>query len=165
MIASIIVLFAVIGLDQLTKFLIFGTQPRSIIGDFLWFQSEKNTGAAFSMLAGNNVLFIIITSLACVILGYFLFSKKMFSKRLEKISLALILGGAVANLIDRIVFAYVRDFIYLKFINFAVFNIADTAITIGAVLLIVSILFISKKDTKDGWIKFRNCCSRPWRKN
>ena len=150
MIISIIVLIATIGLDQLTKHLIFGTQARSIIGDLLWFQSEKNTGAAFSMLSGNNILFIIISALACVILGYFVLSKKMFSKKLEKISLSLILGGAIGNLIDRILFAYVRDFIYLKFINFAVFNIADSAITIGAVLLIVSILFLSKKETKDG---------------
>lgn len=150
MIVSIIVLLATIGLDQLTKFLIFGTQSRSIIGDLIWFQSEKNTGAAFSMLSGNNVLFIIITTLACVILTCFLFSKKIFTNKLEKISLSLILGGAIGNLVDRILYAYVRDFIYLKFINFAVFNIADSAITIGAILLISSILFLSKKETKDG---------------
>ena len=83
-------------------------------------------------------------------LTYVLFSKKLLAKRLEKISLALVLAGALSNLIDRILFAYVRDFIYLKFINFAVFNVADMAITIGAILIIISILFLQKKDTENG---------------
>lgn len=149
MILSIIILVAVIGFDQLSKWLIFGTPSRSIIGDLLWFQTEKNTGAAFSMLSGNNLLFVIITSVACILLCYVLFSKKLFTKKLEKISLALILAGAISNLVDRIIFAYVRDFIYLKFINFAVFNVADMAISIGAVLLVIAILFVKEKDTED----------------
>jgi len=136
-------------LDQGTKILIFGSQSRSIIGNLLWFQSEQNTGAAFSMLSGNNIFFVLIVSIMCLFLVYILFSKKYFTGKLEKISLALILGGAISNLIDRIAFAYVRDFIYLKFINFAVFNIADIAITIGAILIIISMLFFQKKETKD----------------
>jgi len=149
MVASIIIFISIVALDQLSKFLIFGLPARSIIGELLWFQSEKNTGAAFSMFSGNNVFFIIITSVACVALGYLLFSKKFMTHKLEKISLALVLAGAISNLVDRILFSYVRDFIYLKFINFAVFNVADAAITIGAILLIISILFLNQKDTKD----------------
>jgi len=149
MVASIIIFISIVALDQLSKFLIFGLPARSIIGELLWFQSEKNTGAAFSMFSGNNVFFIIITSVACVALGYLLFSKKFMTHKLEKISLALVLAGAISNLVDRILFSYVRDFIYLKFINFAVFNVADAAITIGSILLIISILFLNQKDTKD----------------
>lgn len=165
MIVSIIVFIIIVSLDQISKALIFGTEARSIIGNMLWFQSEKNTGAAFSMLSGNNIFFIIFSSVLCVIFIYLLFSKKIFVSRLEKISIAIILGGAVSNLIDRILFTYVRDFIYLKFINFAVFNIADMAITVGAILLIISILFFQKKETKDGWIKFRTHCSRSRRED
>ncbi len=154
MILSIIIFGLVVLVDQLSKFLIFGTPDVSLLGDFLWLQSEKNTGAAFSMLAGNNLFFIIFSSAMCLVMVYFIFSKKIFTNKLEKISLALILGGAVSNVVDRIIFAYVRDFIYLKFINFAVFNVADMAITIGAILLIVAILFLQKKedkkDKKDG---------------
>ena len=150
MIVSLIIIIITIICDQLSKYFIFGAQPHSVIGELLWFQSEKNTGAAFSMLSGNNVLFIIITLIATAILFYFIFSKNILTKKLEKISLSLIVGGAIGNLIDRILFAYVRDFIYLKFINFAVFNIADSAITIGAILLIISILFFNKKEEKNG---------------
>lgn len=149
MIISLIIFFIIIGLDQLSKFLVFGAPAKSILGELLWFKSEQNTGAAFSMFSGNNLAFIIITSLACIVLLYILFSKKLMTQKLEKIALALICGGAISNLLDRIIFAYVRDFIYLKFINFAVFNIADSAITIGAILMIISILFISKKEQKN----------------
>lgn len=149
MILYIILFASIVLFDQGTKLLIFGSENRSILGDLLWFQSEKNTGAAFSMLSGNNIFFIIIVLIMCLLLIYILFSKKYFTGRLEKISLALILGGAISNLIDRIVYAYVRDFIYLKFINFAVFNIADMSITIGAILIIISLLFFQKKETKD----------------
>ncbi len=149
MIVPVVIFILVVALDQLSKYLIFGSPARSIIGELLWFQSEKNTGAAFSMFAGNNIIFIVITSIMCAVIVYLLFSKKFMQHKLEKISLALVLAGAISNLFDRIFFAYVRDFIYLKFINFAVFNIADAAITIGATLLIISILFLQKKDTKD----------------
>jgi len=149
MLISIIIFISIIACDQITKFIVFGSADRSILGNVLWFQSEQNTGAAFSMFSGNNIAFIIITSIACMVLAYILFSKKMFTQKIEKLSIALVLGGAVSNLIDRIIFAYVRDFIYLKFIDFAVFNIADMAITIGAILLIISMLFLQKKDTKE----------------
>ena len=60
------------------------------------------------------------------------------------------MGGTIANAIDRLVFSGVRDFIYLKFINFAIFNVADMAITIGAILLCVSIVvsMFKKEDAK-----------------
>ena len=63
MIISFIIFIGIVALDQLTKFFIFGTHTRSIIGNLLWFKSERNTGAAFSMLSGNNIFFIIFVSL------------------------------------------------------------------------------------------------------
>lgn len=144
MIISFIVTLVVIGLDQLTKFLIYGTPARSIIGNLLWFESTLNTGVAFSMFEGKSVVFIITSSLASLLFIYLIVSKKWLKTKTEKISIALVLAGTISNLIDRIIFAGVRDFIYLKFINFAIFNVADMAITFGAILFCVAFIFLRK---------------------
>ena len=144
MITSFIVAAVIVGLDQLTKFLIYGTPARSIIGNLLWFESTLNTGVAFSMFEGMQILFVIVAAIASVLFVYLIISKKWLTSKLEKISVALVLAGTIGNLIDRIVFNGVRDFIYLKFINFAIFNVADMAITIGAILLCVAIIFLRK---------------------
>ena len=144
MITSFIVAAIIVGLDQLTKFLIYGTPARSILGNLLWFESTLNTGVAFSMFEGMQILFVIVAAIASVLFVYLIISKKWLTSKLEKISVALVLAGTIGNLIDRIVFNGVRDFIYLKFINFAIFNVADMAITIGAILLCVAIIFLRK---------------------
>ena len=144
MITSFIVAAVIVGLDQLTKFLIYGTPARSIFGNLLWFESTLNTGVAFSMFEGMQILFVIVAAIASVLFVYLIISKKWLTSKLEKISVALVLAGTIGNLIDRIVFNGVRDFIYLKFINFAIFNVADMAITIGAILLCVAIIFLRK---------------------
>ncbi|MBR7172248.1 MAG: signal peptidase II [Clostridia bacterium] len=152
MITTIIALVcagAVIGLDQLTKFLIYGTASRSIIGNFLWFESTLNTGVAFSMFEGKSMLFIVISALASFGLLFLICNKKIIQKRLQKICLGLILGGTIGNLIDRIVFDGVRDFIYLKFINFAIFNVADMAIVCSVIVFCVFLIIdIFKKEKK-----------------
>ncbi len=140
---------AVILADQLTKFLIYGTATKSILGDFLWFKSTLNTGVAFSMFEGNSIVFIVITALASIALIYLILSKKFFIKKSFKICLGLILGGTIGNLIDRIFFDGVRDFIYLKFINFAIFNIADAVIVVTVALFCVFMIIDTfKKDDK-----------------
>lgn len=145
MIIGLVCAVLIIGLDQLTKFLIYGTTAKSIIGNLLWFQSTLNTGVAFSMFEGRSWLFFIISMIASVILVYLICSKKWLSGKLERISVGLILGGTLSNAIDRLFFKGVRDFIYLKFIDFAIFNIADFAITVGAILLCVAVIFLRKK--------------------
>ena len=86
-----------------------------------------------------------------------LISKKYFKSKFFKLSIGFLLGGLLGNLFDRIIYSGVRDFIYLKFINFPVFNIADIAITVGTIMLIVYILFIySKTDGKKVTIKGEN---------
>ena len=146
MIVGIICALAVAGLDQLTKFLVYGTASRSIIGNLLWFESTLNTGVAFSMFSGKSIVFFVIACIASCVLIYLIASKKCLTGKIEKISMGLILGGTISNAIDRLIFGGVRDFIYLKFINFAIFNIADMAITIGAILLCVGIIFIKEKE-------------------
>ena len=137
---------SIIGFDQLTKFLVYGTAARSIIGEFLWFESTLNTGVAFSMFSGKSIVFFVIACIASVVLVYLIISKKWLKNKLEKISMGLILGGTIANAIDRLIFGGVRDFISLKFINFAIFNIADMAITIGAILFCIGIIFLREKE-------------------
>ena len=140
---------AVICLDQLSKILIYGTAARSILGNILWFESTLNTGVAFSMFSGNSVVFFVIACIASLVISYLIYSKRWFKNKAQKISLALILGGTISNAIDRLIFGGVRDFIYLKFINFAIFNIADMAITIGAILLCGFIIFSKDNKTDD----------------
>ena len=149
MIIGLLCSLAVIGFDQLSKFLIYGTASKSIIGNLLWFESTLNTGVAFSMFEGKSVLFFVVAMIASVVMAYFICSKKWLKIKPEKISIGLILGGTISNAIDRIVFGGVRDFIYLKSLNFAIFNVADMAITIGAILFCVSIIFLRDRKTDD----------------
>lgn len=145
---SFIISGVVIFVDQLTKFLIYGNATQKVIGDFLWFQSTLNTGVAFSWFEGNSFIFIIITAIASILLIYLILSKKFFNKSRFKICFGLILGGTIGNLIDRIIFDGVRDFIYLKFINFAIFNVADAVIVVSVILFCVFYLIdtFSNKD-------------------
>lgn len=140
---------AVIGVDQLTKFLLYGQAAKSIIGDFLWIRSTLNTGVAFSMFEGKSWIFIVVSAAAAIVFLWLIFSKKFFVKRSQKICLGFVLGGTIGNLIDRIIFDGVRDFIYLKFMNFAIFNVADMAIVVAVILFCVFILVDTfKKDKK-----------------
>lgn len=103
-----------------------------------------NTGAAWGMLAGARWFFIIVTLLSC---GGMLYLLVRFRKQLgivARICLTLLLAGAIGNLIDRIFLGYVRDMLYFSLIDFPVFNIADSAVCIGAGLLFFDTFFIKK---------------------
>lgn len=139
----------VVGLDQLTKWLLFG-KSFSVLGDFLWVESSFNTGAAFSMMSGVLWLFIVVAIIASGLMIYFILSKRFGLTSFCKVSIALVLGGAIGNLIDRIFLGGVRDFIYFKSINFAIFNIADSFVTIGGILLAISIIVMIIKNYKKG---------------
>ena len=136
-----IIVLATLSLDQLTKFLItknlFQNQSIPIIKGIFHITLVHNRGAAFGILK-NQIPLFIITSLFAIILIYFNLKKNKQSKS-HSIALSLILAGALGNLIDRLFFGYVIDF--LDFRIWPVFNMADSAITIGAILLGWSILF------------------------
>lgn len=149
MITSFIIVAIVVFIDQLTKFLVYGTMAKSIIGDLLWFHSTLNTGVAFSMFQDKTIFFTIISILASFGFVYLIVSKRFFKYKAEKIILGFILGGTIGNLIDRIIFGGVRDFIYLKFINFAIFNIADMAVSLGAIAFCIFIILFELKEDKN----------------
>ena len=145
----------IVGLDQLTKYLVvqnipFGTDI-SVIPGVIDFTYVKNPGAAFSMLYEHTWLLCIISVVFCVLIAGYLILKKPSSK-LFTAALVLVLSGALGNAIDRIFAGSVVDFIETKFINFPVFNVADISVCVGAALLIIYVLFFdnNKEEKSDG---------------
>jgi len=136
-----IIVSIVLSLDQLTKFLITRNlsynQSIPVIKGIFHLTLIHNRGAAFGILK-NQVPLFIITSIAAIALIYFNLKKIGYKKfSIYSISLSLILAGALGNLIDRLLLGYVVDFLDLRI--WPVFNVADSAITIGAILLGYSI--------------------------
>lgn len=109
-----------------------------LINDFLYITYVRNTGAAWSMFSSRSVLVLIISSF--IILGIILHVyKNKPKKRMEKIAYSLIIGGALGNLINRITYGYVIDFIDIKIFkyDYPIFNLADSFIVIGVILLVI----------------------------
>lgn len=127
-------------IDQLTKWLLYG-KSCSLIGDFLWLEPGFNTGASFSIFSNATTFLIIFSIPVIAMMNYFMISNKVSKSKFFKISIGIILGGTIGNFIDRIAFGGVRDFIYLKSINFAIFNFADIFINIGVYMLIGYIIY------------------------
>jgi signal peptidase II len=133
----------VVCIDQLTKRWIvdyFTAAPRPpvpVLGSILELQYVQNTGVAFSMLEGQTLKFVFI-AFAIVVIAVLYWRMRDTASMLLKVSFGLVLGGAAGNLIDRFTHRYVVDFIHFQIpgvFNFAVFNIADSAIVIGVLML------------------------------
>ncbi len=137
-----------IAADQISKIMISsgisGNARLILIPHVINIVYRKNTGAAFSILSDHVVLLGLISVIFCVGVIVF-FIKRRPSHPLFCTSLTLIFAGALGNGIDRILRGYVVDFIETAFINFPVFNIADISITIGAILLIIYVIFYDKE--------------------
>ncbi|HAS92732.1 MAG TPA: signal peptidase II [Sedimentibacter sp.] len=145
-IAVFIIIFSVV-FDQLSKYwateVLKNGESIKIIGNFLRFTYAENRGAAFSILQNQRVFFLIITIIMLIILGIVYFTNRNLSK-LSRLSMAMIAGGAIGNFIDRYRMGYVIDFIDVRFgtfYNFPVFNIADSFVVCGTILMVILILF------------------------
>lgn len=151
MIISFIAAVLIVVIDQLLKLLVVNTIKTGglveVLGGLINFQYVENRGMAFGMLKDCRWVFIIFTVIVVVGVIIYMIKTKPQSKFLLT-SLALILGGGVGNLIDRIFLGYVVDYIQLSFFS-PVCNFADYCITIGTVLLIIYILFFSPINEKD----------------
>lgn len=138
----------IVGLDQLSKWIVRSSLDRGDVwptGWFVNFVHVTNNGAAFGMLQNSGPLLLVITVLgAAGIAVYFLNLKN--HEPLLRVGLALMLGGAIGNLVDRIASGRVVDFI--KVPNFPAFNVADSAITIGVVVLVWTMTFRDAKSKK-----------------
>ena len=109
-----------------------------VIDKFLYLTYVRNTGAAWSILANNTY---IVSLISLMIIGGIIWyiGKNTISDKLEKIAYALVLGGAIGNFVNRIIYGYVIDFIDVKVFNYdyPIFNLADIFIVVGVILLVV----------------------------
>lgn len=148
-------MFFVIVLDQITKALVrnaLGTgESRPLIPGVLDLTHVENTGAAFGLLNSvdfpyKGVVMLIIAGLALVAIA--LYGTQLgFHERLARFGLALILGGAFGNLLDRIMHGHVVDFVdvYWNDVHFWAFNVADAAISVGAVLVLLDMIGVGRR--------------------
>ncbi len=148
---KIITALILILIDQVTKFLsvvyLKGRSPLVLLKNFICFNYSENTGACFGMLSGQSSFVCIFNIVVLSILAYILFAGKIKSK-ITEFGLLLILAGGMGNIIDRVFRGYVVDFIEPLFINFAIFNFADSLITIGSTLILISLFYELAQDSR-----------------
>lgn len=118
-----------------------------LINGVLEFQYTENSGAAFGIFQ-NKQIGLVVISVIVLAFVIFLFETTPYKKRLTPMLVVyiLIVAGAIGNMIDRIRLGYVVDFIYVRAINFPNFNVADSCVTVGCILLIVLLLFVYKEE-------------------
>jgi len=154
-----LITISVIVLDQVTKQIITRTMevgyPRTIINNFLYITYHRNAGAAFGILQGRMLFFYVVTAVA--VIGILIWLRKLNIKqnRILAIALALVLGGALGNFIDRVMYRAVIDFIHTVWWgrDFPIFNVADIALVCGAILMLFDILIIDRRSGKDLYFK------------
>ena len=155
----------VISIDQFTKYLVvknmelYETIP--IIDGFFYLTSHRNSGAAWGILQGRMGFFYVITAIVIIGIIYYLhkFGKE---NKLFAYALGLLLGGAIGNFIDRLFHQEVVDFadvIIFGYDNFPIFNVADSALTIGVILVIIITLLDEKRSRKEKLNDFTTCCN------
>lgn len=166
---ELIVLFAALAVDLITKALVAANIPLggsvTVIPNFLYFTYIHNYAAAFGSRfgldklfggTGTTVFFIVLTFVAIGFFAYFMYRNRGKSL-VYRLAFALIIGGAIGNLVDRMAFGYVRDFVQIVYFgltifgqtSFAIFNIADAALCVGVAMFLVYYIFIYKEPKKD----------------
>ena len=140
------------GLDRLTKFVVqagYFQLPLPVVKNFFTLTFVKNPGVAFGWFPDWKLPPILMAVLMIGIISYYSFQLPS-TERLTRWSLALLVGGALGNLYDRVVYGYVVDFFYFHFgsVDFPVFNVADVAIDVGVALLFIDIFFFSEDETE-----------------
>ena len=151
LIADFLGLAALVLADQFTKYIAvihLKDQPAiPIIDNVLELNYLENRGAAFGMLQNQKVFFVFVAILILTVIGYVLFKapeKKKYT--ILHVLLVMIASGALGNMIDRLRFEYVVDFISFVLINFPIFNVADIYVTVATVALVILLLFVYQED-------------------
>ena len=147
----------IIALDQMTKWAIIKwveLYDKIPVNSFINITHQRNTGAAFSFLANSSGwqrwFFIVLGVIVSCAIVVWLWRIRREGQIMLSAGLSLVLGGAIGNVIDRIIHGYVIDFIQVLIMGwpFPSFNVADSAITVGAAFLIFDALFLSGKPAK-----------------
>ena len=142
-ISSLVLIF-----DRLTKYISFKNLSEGesirVIPELFHITMVLNSGAAFGLFKGRSAFFVILTAIVIALICFYVW-RGGCSDMFILTALGLILGGAAGNLIDRMVFGYVIDF--LDFRIWPVFNIADSSITIGAFILAIKLIFDKRCST------------------
>lgn len=140
--------------DQLTKFLVVKYmtlgQSISVIDNFLYITSHRNEGAAWGILQGKMIFFYVVTLVVIGLVILWIRKLDIKKEKLLLIALSLILGGALGNFIDRVMYQHVVDFIntYIFGYDFPIFNIADSALCIGVFLMAVDAILDIKRHSQ-----------------
>lgn len=144
-----------VALDQISKWLTVTHIPLhesiTVIPKFLSLTYYQNTGAAWNILEGQMIFFYLVTIVVVCVLLYLL-RKEYQKNKLVSWLLVLMIAGALGNFIDRLLYQYVVDMIQLDFIQFPIFNLADSYLSVGAVSILLYSLyhdFISEGDNND----------------
>ncbi|WP_163530439.1 signal peptidase II [Halobacillus ihumii] len=145
---------AIIVLDQLTKWIIVRTmeirESIPVIENFFYITSHRNQGAAWGILQGQMWFFYIVT---VIVIGVIIYYMGQYAKQSSfvGVALALILGGAIGNFIDRLFRKEVVDFLnfYIGNYNFPIFNVADSSLVVGVIFVLIA-TFIDERRQKKG---------------
>ena len=145
------ILGIVVIVDQITKFVIRHTmtmgQSIPVLGDIVRITYVENPGMAFGIRMGSGILFTILSSLASLGIAVYLFTHRQEGMQI-KLSLSLILGGAIGNLIDRIAYGQVVDFVDVGIgsLRWPVFNVADSTVVVGMAVLLFAVFVSERKE-------------------
>ncbi|MBP2256129.1 signal peptidase II [Virgibacillus alimentarius] len=146
-----VITIAIIGIDQLSKWMVVKNMEIydqiTVIENFFYLTSHRNTGAAWGILEGKMNFFYIITVI--VVIGVIFYLHKYGKEnKLLAVSLSFVLGGAIGNFIDRILHKEVVDFLDFIIFNYdyPIFNIADSALVVGVILLLIFTFMDERKE-------------------
>ncbi|ACX64119.1 signal peptidase II [Paenibacillus sp. cl141a] len=147
-----LIAFVLFLIDQGTKYLIATRlelyEQIPVIGDFFLITSSRNRGAAFGILQDQLWFFIVVTLIVVGGIVWYLQKVSKEGRKLLPTALALVLGGALGNFIDRLIMGEVVDFLQFNFgsYTFPIFNIADSCIVIGVGLIILDTLLEGRRE-------------------
>ncbi|EGO5827717.1 signal peptidase II [Enterococcus faecalis] len=141
-----------VGLDQWSKYLTVQNislgETKEFIPGFLSLTHLRNTGAAWSLLEGKMIFFYVITVIVSVVIIYLLI--KNYKKSIwYSVGLSFVLAGAIGNFIDRVRLGYVVDMLQTDFMNFPIFNVADSTLVVGVICIFIY-LILDEKAVKEG---------------
>ena len=152
LVAYFLISALLVGLDQWSKYLTVQNislgETKEFIPGFLSLTHLRNTGAAWSLLEGKMIFFYVITVIVSVVTIYLLI--KNYKKSIwYSVGLSFVLAGAIGNFIDRVRLGYVVDMLQTDFMNFPIFNVADSTLVVGVICIFIY-LILDEKAAKEG---------------